>query len=64
MIPDDVEQEWLDFMVQVTRSRAHFYTQNGSLGLGPKTMQAGDLVCVLIGGHLPFALRRGLGDGL
>jgi hypothetical protein len=35
-----------------------FHTSKGYLGLGPALLQAGDLVCVLAGGAIPFVLRQ------
>jgi hypothetical protein len=42
--------------------RRFFATTTGSMGLGPGSMQAGDLVVVLRGGSLPFILREFDGD--
>ena len=38
--------------------RRIFLTANGYLGLGPKDLQHGDIVAILLGGQLPFILRR------
>jgi hypothetical protein len=40
--------------------RRLFHTSKGYLGLGPALLQAGDLVCVLAGGAIPFVLRQDL----
>jgi hypothetical protein len=32
--------------------------KEGYIGIGDLTLQAGDLVCVLFGGRVPFILRR------
>lgn len=32
-------------------------TERGYLGLGHMTLEVGDIVCVLLGGNLPFILR-------
>jgi len=42
---------------QVSFGRRLFQTDTGYLGLGPKAMRVGDLVCVLFGGRVPFVLR-------
>lgn len=34
-----------------------FGTKGGYMGLGPKILQPGDVVCVLAGGEVPFILR-------
>jgi len=31
--------------------------EHGYMGLGPRTMKSGDIVCVLLGGKVPFVLR-------
>ncbi|KAI1769469.1 heterokaryon incompatibility protein-domain-containing protein [Hypoxylon sp. FL1150] len=40
------------------KGRRFFITHNGILGRGPPTTQAGDLVCELKGGEVPFILRE------
>jgi hypothetical protein len=37
--------------------RSFFQTTQGYLGLGPDTLQTGDVVCILFGGRCPFVLR-------
>jgi hypothetical protein len=39
-------------------SEKFLITEQGYLGLGPMTPEVGDLVCVLLGGNLPFVLRQ------
>lgn len=36
-------------------------TENGFLTVGPRAMKAGDIICLLHGGELPYVLRP-LGD--
>jgi hypothetical protein len=38
-------------------NRRFFITKTGYLGIGPSVIRAGDHVCVLFGGRLPFVLR-------
>lgn len=45
-------------MSAACRNRRFFATPGGSYGLGPQTMQVGDLICVLNGGKWPVVLRR------
>jgi hypothetical protein len=45
-------------MLFVLCNRCIFATDNGYLGLGPKTLKAGDLICVFPGADVPFALRE------
>jgi hypothetical protein len=35
-----------------------FETKDGYLGLGPKMMRKGDLICVLLGSKVPFIMRK------
>lgn len=42
-----------------TTDRKFFITEQGYMGLGPKELEPGDEVAVLVGGHTPFVLRRG-----
>jgi hypothetical protein len=39
-------------------NRTLFTTSKGYIGIGPKALQVGDLLCVLSGGRVPFVLRR------
>ncbi|KAK8106967.1 HET-domain-containing protein [Apiospora kogelbergensis] len=49
---------------QYNMSRCLYRTRRGYLGTGPHDVQRGDVVCVLMGGAVPFILRpRGDGGG-
>ena len=39
-----------------------FITKGGYIGLGPPGMDKNDVVCVLLGGHVPFLLRERVGN--
>jgi hypothetical protein len=39
-------------------NRTLFTTNKGYIGIGPKFLVVGDLICVLSGGRVPFILRR------
>ncbi|KAK0721971.1 heterokaryon incompatibility protein-domain-containing protein [Lasiosphaeria miniovina] len=41
--------------------RRFFTTRRGFMGIGPPEAQAGDVVCVFLGGETPFVLRPGNG---
>ncbi|KAK3379158.1 heterokaryon incompatibility protein-domain-containing protein [Lasiosphaeria ovina] len=41
--------------------RRFFTTRRGFMGIGPPEAQAGDVVCVFLGGETPFVLRPGKG---
>jgi hypothetical protein len=44
-------------MKRAAIKRAFFVTEQGYMGLGPSSMEEGDLVYVLSGGQVPFILR-------
>lgn len=46
-----------DFMLK-NRERRLYVTERGYVGLGPRTMQPGDVVVVLYGGTVPHVLRH------
>lgn len=41
----------------VAPHRKFFTTKKGAVGLGPRSMRPGDLVCILSGGRVPFVAR-------
>ncbi|RYN17801.1 hypothetical protein AA0113_g12142 [Alternaria arborescens] len=41
-----------------TKKRNLFISQDGFLGLGPPRLKMGDIVCLLFGGAMPYALRK------
>ena len=45
-------------ILSATKSRRLFTTAKGHIGLGPASMNAGDLLCFLKGGKSPFVLRE------
>ena len=45
-------------LAYVAPQRKFFTTSRGSIGLGPRSMKRGDLVCILSGGAVPFILRK------
>ncbi|KAI1130742.1 hypothetical protein F5Y10DRAFT_235072 [Nemania abortiva] len=42
----------------VTEGRVFFQTHDGTLGLGPASMDSGDEIHILPGGRTHFVLRR------
>ena len=59
----DLEQSrqslWVVRYGQIMRGRKLFRTgQNRSLGIGAKSLEVGDLVCLLAGGSVPYVIRR------
>jgi hypothetical protein len=53
--PDSLQAE--QFAFGPCNLRRIFWTENGSLGLGPQCMDIGDIVVVLYGGNTPYILR-------
>ncbi len=51
------EEQWSRSANGATESRAFARTRKGYYVLGPGIMKAGDIVCVLFGGKMPFCLR-------
>ncbi|KAI1116320.1 heterokaryon incompatibility protein-domain-containing protein [Nemania sp. NC0429] len=47
-----------DSVATTVGSRALFTTASGLRGIGPETMDEGDVVCVLYGANVPYVLRR------
>jgi hypothetical protein len=57
-----------DFLVSVARYRSamsiawqgavFFSTEGGHIGIGEKSLQQGDEICVFFGAHVPYVLRR------
>ena len=43
--------------MRIAGNRRVYRTRKGYLGLGPRVMQAGDEICVLLGGRVPYVLR-------
>ena len=50
--------EMTNIMGGVVPDRRFFSTLGGYMGLGPARMQPGDLVCVFLGGLVPWIIRR------
>jgi hypothetical protein len=57
-MPEFVDREQVSNIVRICRSRYFLITERGYLGLRHMALEVGDIVCVLLGGNLPFALRR------
>jgi hypothetical protein len=54
------EQVWHEVSDDVASTIQHtdlFISERGFLGLGPKNTHTLDLVCIFLGGHVPFVLR-------
>ena len=45
-------------LTYIAPHRRFFTTMKGSVGLGPRSIQPGDSICVLSGGQVPMILRK------
>lgn len=54
----DLLRRWLSKLRRSLGLYGFFMTERGFLGLGPSSMQKGDVVAVLCGSNVPFLLRR------
>src|SRR5271154_2190378 len=45
------------------KKRRPYLTRQGYVGLGPIDIQAGDVICILFGGKVPYVLRPFYGEG-
>jgi hypothetical protein len=61
-MPSAVEEEQKINIDRVCKARDFIVTERGFLGLGPMTMKVGDMIVVLLGGNLPFVLRKSSDD--
>ena len=51
---------WRQFAVKAldaSRGRTYVTTERGYVGLAPENVRKGDMICVLYGGNVPYALR-------
>jgi hypothetical protein len=66
--PEEADKFWASSKVTFLQSlavvsgRRPFITSRGYIGLGPGNLEAGDLVCILLGFEVPVVLRRLDGD--
>lgn len=60
LVVPDGRHQWLEFTAsfqQATTNRRFFITREGYMGLGPRNIEPGDVVCILLGAQVPFVLR-------
>jgi hypothetical protein len=48
---------WRSDALVDSQKHTFFMTKTGFMGRGPRTIRAGDVICILYGGRIPFALR-------
>ncbi|KAF7513250.1 hypothetical protein GJ744_010646 [Endocarpon pusillum] len=51
-------ERWLETLQGSLLFKRFFVTETGLIGLAPSDIQDGDLVCVFLGGRVPFILRQ------
>ncbi|KAF2722920.1 hypothetical protein K431DRAFT_283428 [Polychaeton citri CBS 116435] len=51
------DEQWSRLATGASKNRKFARTLSGYYVLGPQVMEAGDVICVLFGGKLPFCLR-------
>ncbi|KAH6653958.1 HET domain protein [Truncatella angustata] len=56
-LPPIVAKSFMTTIRATSANRKLYRTSTGYLGLGPAATKSGDIVVVLLGGHLPFILR-------
>ncbi|MCJ1254829.1 hypothetical protein MMC24_002645 [Lignoscripta atroalba] len=49
---------YLNYFHQNSREKRFFVTEKGRMGTGMKSMEYGDLVCILSGGRVPYLVRK------
>jgi hypothetical protein len=52
-----VEEDWSRLGQGAYKGRVFARTRKGYFLVGPPVVEAGDVICVLLGGKLPFCLR-------
>jgi hypothetical protein len=59
-IDEDTMVRWkyIRILNNVSANRRGFVTKGGYIGLGPFTMQRGDVLCVFLGVEIPFIIRK------
>ncbi|KAK8073450.1 hypothetical protein PG994_004349 [Apiospora phragmitis] len=60
---DLAENRNLTGILELVRDKTFIQSAEGYFGLGPEDSQVGDIICVLLGTHLPLVLRPSSPDG-
>jgi hypothetical protein len=61
-VDEDLDSKFFAAVIDTSKSQSFFLLQNGFMGLGPKTIEDQDIVCIPLGGEVPFVIRD-KGDG-
>jgi len=49
---------WIERLQSSLMYKRFFVTESGLLGVAPSNVRVGDLICVMLGGKMPFGLRE------
>jgi hypothetical protein len=53
----NISNEAARYIAMMIKNRSFFVTKRGYIGIGPDTMEPGDMMCTLFGSTVPFILR-------
>jgi hypothetical protein len=56
----EISLRWVERLQRSLVNKRFFLTEKGYIGLAPSSARAGDLICVFLGGKVPFGLRERL----
>ncbi|KAI5358846.1 putative heterokaryon incompatibility [Septoria linicola] len=62
--PDAPSTLFRSTLWKASRCRRLFSTATGEIGIGPRSLQPGDMIVILFGGKVPFCLREAQNDYL
>ncbi|USW57973.1 Putative heterokaryon incompatibility [Septoria linicola] len=62
--PDAPSTLFRSTLRKASRCRRLFSTATGKIGIGPRSLQPGDMIVILFGGKVPFCLREAQNDYL
>jgi hypothetical protein len=52
------QDTWYRRALQLLHSRRPFISNSGFIGLAPSNVELGDVICIFLGGHVPYVLRQ------
>lgn len=55
-------EPWYNRALRLLHSRRPFISTSGLVGLAPSHVEVGDMICIFLGGHVPYLLRK-CGEG-
>jgi len=51
-------EPWYKRALRLLHSRRPFISNSGLVGLAPSHVQVGDMICIFLGGHVPYLVRK------